>query len=229
MANILTNIFNLFFSEECLYCGKVIEVRGNFLCFYCLSEMPLTNFSKHSQNELELTFKGRLPLKSATSLLYFERKGLVQKLLHQLKYHGKSEIGNFLGTWLAIEMKKSKRFDTIDFVIPIPMHPKKEKERGYNQVMGFADAIAKELGVEMIPDFLKKVNSIKAQSSKNRFDRLETLENDYKINGVASIENRHVLLVDDIITTGATMEACGFQLIHESKAKLSLASMAFTP
>ncbi len=229
MINILTNIFNLFFPEECLYCGKVLEVQGKFLCFYCLSEMPLTNFSKYPKNELEALFKGRIPLKSATALVYFERKGMIQKLLHQLKYHGKPELGNFLGTWLAIEMKKNKSYDTIDYVIPVPMHPKKERERGYNQVMGFASAIAKELNVEVLPDYLKKVNNIKSQSSKTRFDRLAILKNDYKINSLTNIENKHVLLVDDVITTGATLEACGYPIIYESKAELSLASIAFTP
>ncbi len=229
MVNILTNIFNLFFPEECLYCGKVLEVQGKFLCFYCLSEMPLTNFSKYHKNELEGLFKGRIPLKSATSLVYFERKGMIQKLLHQLKYHGKPELGNFLGTWLAIEMKKNKSFDTIEFVIPVPMHPEKEKERGYNQVMGFASAIAEEFNVEVLPDYLKKVNNSKSQSSKTRFDRLAILKNDYKINSCTNIENKHVLLVDDVITTGATLEACGHPIIYESKAELSLASIAFTP
>ena len=229
MHNILRNIFDLFFPEECLSCGTLMEVQGKFLCLFCLSELPLTHYSTQPKNQLETTFIGRIPLKAATSLLYFERKGTVQKLIHQLKYKGKSDLGVFLGHWLAHEMKQSNRFDGIDFVVPVPMHPKKEKERGYNQVMGFASAIAKELKAELRPDVLVKVNNRKTQTSKNRFDRLKILKNDYKLHGSDQIENAHILLVDDIITSGATIEACGAQLLKHNSVQLSLASMAFTP
>ncbi|MDN3643469.1 phosphoribosyltransferase family protein [Lutimonas halocynthiae] len=176
-----------------------------------------------------MAFIGRIPLKAATSLFYFERKGAVQKLIHQLKYQGKSDLGIFFGLWLAREMEQSNRFEGIDFVIPVPMHPKKEKERGYNQVIGFASAIAKELQAELRPDVLLKVNNRKTQTSKNRFDRLKILENDYKLHSSDQIKNAHILLVDDIITSGATIEACGIQLMKHNGVQLSLASMAFTP
>jgi len=229
MPNILRDIFDLFFPEECLNCSSVLQVQGKLLCVFCLSELPLTNYSKQPKNRLEMTFRGRIPLKAATSLLYFERKGLVQKLIHRLKYHGKAEIGTFLGLWLAREIQESNRFEGIDIVIPVPMHPSKEKERGYNQVMGFASVLAKELKAELKADFLIKVNNRKTQTSKNRFDRLKILENDYQLNNSCLIDNAHVLLVDDIITSGATIEACGMQLLKQSGVQLSLASMAFTP
>ncbi len=229
MSNILRNVFDLFFPEECLNCGSTLEMQDKFLCLFCLSELPLTHFCEQKKNQLETNFRGRLPLEAGTSLFFFERKGLVQKLLHQLKYQGMSEIGGFLGFWLAREMQLSKRFDSIDYVIPVPMHPIKEKERGYNQVMSFASVIANELKAEFKPDLLRKVNNRNTQTTKNRFDRMKTLENDYRINEKCDIENKHILLVDDIITSGATMEACGLQLINHSPVQLSLASMAFTP
>ena len=229
MHNILRNIFDLFFPEECLSCGTLTEVQGKFLCLFCLSELPLTHYSRQPKNQLETTFIGRIPLKAATSLLYFERKGTVQKLIHQLKYKGKSDLGVFFGHWLAHEMKQSNRFDGIDFVVPVPMHPKKEKERGYNQVLGFASAIAKGLKAELRTDVLTRVKNRKTQTSKNRFDRLKILENDYQLHGSCDIENTHILLVDDIITSGATIEACGTQLMKSFGVQLSLASMAFTP
>ena len=229
MPNILRNIFDLFFPEECLNCGSLVEIQGKFLCIFCLSELPLTNYCTQPKNQLEMTFIGRIPLKAATSLLYFERKGAAQKLIHQLKYQGKSDLGVFLGIWLAHEMRQSNRFEEIDFVIPVPMYPKKEKERGYNQVMGFASALAKELKAELRPDVLVKVNNRKTQTSKNRFDRLKILENDYMLSDSGQIDNTHILLVDDIITSGATIEACGVQLMKHKGVQLSLASMAFTP
>lgn len=229
MHNILRNVFDLFFPEECLSCGTLLEVQGKLLCLFCLSELPLTHYSTQPKNQLEMTFIGRIPLKAATSLLYFERKGTVQKLIHLLKYRGKSDLGVFFGHWLANEMKQSNRFDGIDFVVPVPMHPEKEKERGYNQVLGFASAIAKGLKVELRTDVLIRVQNRKTQTSKNRFDRLKILESDYLIQDACDIDNKHVLLVDDIITSGATIEACGAQLMKPFGVQLSLASMAFTP
>ena len=229
MPNILSNIFDLFFPEECLNCARTLEVQGKFLCLYCLSELPLTDFSTQVNNQLESSFRGRVPLKAGTALVYFERKGLVQKLMHQLKYAGRPEIGLFFGSWIAAEMQESKRFEGIDFVVPVPMHPKKEKERGYNQVTGFATVIARELNAELKPGFLRKINNKKTQTSKSRFERLKTLENDYLLHECGKVNDKHILLVDDIITSGATIEACSNQLLRHEGVQLSLASMAFTP
>ena len=229
MPNILRNIFDLFFPEECLNCGQTVQIQGKFLCLFCLSELPLTGFSTQSKNQLETSFLGRVPLKAGTSLVYFERKGMVQKLIHQLKYEGRSEIGMFLGDWMADDMKQSQRFEGIDYVVAVPMHPKKEKNRGYNQVTGFASAIARGINAEFKPDFLRKINNRKTQTSKNRFERLKTLENDYLVGECSNIDDKHILLVDDIITSGATIEACSNQLMKHKGVQLSLASMAFTP
>ena len=229
MPNIFRNIFDLFFPEECMNCGKTVEIKGKFLCLFCLSELPLTDFSTQVNNQLESSFRGRVPLKAGTSLVYFERKGMVQMLMHQLKYAGRTEIGLFFGSWMAAEMQKSKRFEGIDYVVPVPMHPKKEKERGYNQVTGFATVIAKKLNAKLKPDFLRKINNKKTQTSKNRFERLQTLENDYRLHDCGNVNDKHILLVDDIITSGATIEACSNQLMKHPGVQLSLASMAFTP
>lgn len=229
MPNILRNIFDLFFPEECLNCGKTVQIQGKILCLFCLSELPLTDFSFRPKNQLEISFTGRVPIKAGTSLVYFERNGMVQKLIHRLKYAGRKEIGVFLGIWMACEMKQSTRFEGIDYVVPVPMHPKKKKKRGYNQVTGFASAIASELNAEFKPDILIKSNDSKTQTTKNRFERLKTLENDYLLDDSAHIIDKHILLVDDIITSGATIEACSDQLMRQSGVQLSLASMAFTP
>jgi len=229
MPNILSNIFDLFFPETCLNCRRTVQIQGKLLCFYCLSELPLTDFSTQVKNQLETSFRGRVPLKAGTSLVYFERKGMVQRLIHELKYAGRPEIGLFFGNWMAAEMQQSNRFEEIDYVVPVPMHPKKQKERGYNQVTGFATAIANKLNAELKPDILRKINNRKTQTSKNRFERFRTLENDYLLHDCANISDKHILLVDDVITSGATIEACSSQLMKQSGVQLSLASMAFTP
>jgi ComF family protein len=190
--------------------------------------MPLTHFSFMPKNAVEITFKGRVPVRAATSLLYFEKKSLVQNLIHRLKYHQQPEIGVFLGQWLGEEMLISKRFDTIDFVIPVPLHPNKEKSRGYNQVMLFAESLSAQLKVELRPDLLIKIVDRKTQTQKRRSDRISDISEDYYIKDHDSIKNKHILLVDDIITTGATLEACSYQLLNVSGVQLSFASMAFT-
>lgn len=228
MPNILTDLFDLFFPQECLNCGKLLEIRGEFLCFSCLSELPLTHFSFQVGNELETSLKGRIPVKAATSLLFFEKKGLVQQLMHELKYHNKPEIGSFLGKWLGEEMMESKRFELIDFVVPVPLHPDRERERGYNQVHLFAEFLAHALQAELKEDLLIKIRNSETQTLKNRQKRFLSKEKEFILNEAGLIKNKHILLVDDTITSGATMQACADLLLSVSGVELSLASMAFT-
>lgn len=226
--NIWTDLFDIFFPESCLNCGKLQEIKGKFLCFSCLSELPLTHFSFQVENELENSFKGRIHLESAASLLYFEKKGLVQKLIHELKYKNRPEIGVFLGKWLADEMQASKRFELIDYVVPVPLHPLKEKKRGYNQVHFFAHSLADGLNAEMLPDLLQKIINNKTQTVRNRQQRIENDQEQYRATDTLLIKDKHILLVDDTITTGTTIQACADSLKMVTGLKLSLASMACT-
>ncbi len=228
MPNILADIFDLFFPQECLNCGKLLEIRGEYLCFTCLSQLPLTHFSFQVGNELEISLKGRIPVNAATSLLFFEKKGMVQRLMHELKYHNKPEIGSFLGKWLGEEMVESKRFELIDFVVPVPLHPSRERERGYNQVHLFAKFLAQALQAELKEDLLIKIRNSETQTLKNRQKRFLSKEKEFILNEVGLIKNKHILLVDDTITSGATMQACADLLLSVSGVRLSLASMAFT-
>ncbi|MGB5321229.1 ComF family protein [Lutimonas sp.] len=228
MPNILANLFDLFFPQECLNCRNLLEKKDTYLCFSCLSELPQTHFSFHHGNELEMSFKGRIPVKAATSLLFFEKKGMVQKMMHELKYHNKPKIGTFLGNWLGKEMVASKRFEMIDFVVPVPLHPDRERERGYNQVHFFAKSLAKALEAELKEDLLKKIRNSQTQTLKSRQNRFLSKEKEFILNEAGEIENKHILLVDDTITSGATMQACAHLLRSVSGVRLSLASMAFS-
>lgn len=229
MPNILTDLFDMFFPPACLNCRKLLEIRDAYLCFSCLSELPLTHFSVQAGNELEASFKGRIPVIAATSLLFFEKKGMVQKLMHELKYHNKPEIGSFLGKWLGEEMVASKRFEMIDFVVPVPLHPNRERERGYNQVHFFAKYLAQALHAELKLHLLEKIRNSETQTAKNRQKRFMSKEKDFILNKTDLIRNKHILLVDDTITSGATMQACADLFLSVPGVKLSLASMAITP
>jgi len=154
----IDDLFNIFFPETCLICSKEVEIKGHLICFYCVSELPLTHFSFMAKNRLEKSFRGRIPITSATSLLYFHKKGPVQKLMHQLKYHNKQEIGTCFGNWLGEEILINERFETIDFILPVPMHPDKQKKRGYNQVTTFAEGLSGKIKAQMLPDLLVKIS-----------------------------------------------------------------------
>lgn len=228
VPQIFRNIFDLFFPESCLNCHQLLEKNGIYLCFSCLSELPLTNFSCQEGNELEKSFHGRIPLNVATSLLFFNNKGIVQKLIHHLKYHQKPEIGCFLGKWLAREMRLSKRFETLDLIVPVPLHPEKESKRGYNQVDLFAETLAKELNIKCQKNCLISLKKSDTQTRKNRWNRMLSKKNDYFIENIELFRNKHILLVDDVITSGATMQACADSLQSVPGISLSLGSMAFT-
>lgn len=228
VPNILTDLFDLFFPPACINCSELLQIKDKYLCFSCLSELPLTHFSCQAGNELETSFRGRIPVHAATSLFYFQKKGIVQKLIHELKYHHQPKIGSFLGQWLGEEMVASKRFELIDIVVPVPLHRDKERKRGYNQVHSFAKSLAIALKADLKLTLLEKSRSGQTQTLKNREQRMMREEQEYMLKDAMLLENKHVLLVDDTITTGATMKACADPLCHVSGLKLSLASMAFT-
>jgi len=226
--DILHDFLNIFFPKICLVCRRDVEERKQLICFYCLSDLPLTDFSHQPENRLEDSFVGRIPIRSATSLVYFHKKGIVQKLIHQLKYHNKQEIGSFFGRWLGEEMRRSQRFDQIDVIIPVPLHPDKQKKRGYNQVTTFAEQLAVKLGVELRSDLLIKTSVSKTQTLKNRKERSMNRENEFRLLKGGFLEDKHLLLVDDIITSGSTLEACWVKLCTVKGIRISLASMALT-
>jgi ComF family protein len=170
-------------------------------------------------------FYGRFAVEQATALLQFQKKGITQELLHNLKYRGQREISSFFGSWLGSELAEIDHFKTIDMVIPVPLHKQKLKKRGYNQVEGFGKEIAKALGKPYRDDILLKQSKTSSQVFKQRFTRFNS-EEIFTVTHSEAISQKHILLVDDIVTTGATLENCASQLLKNSQAKISLATIA---
>ncbi|MBT8318949.1 MAG: ComF family protein, partial [Gramella sp.] len=162
------------------------------------------------------------------SLLHFRKKSGVQQLIHDLKYRGHHEIGNYLGKWLGAEIAQSEEYKSIDIVIPVPLHRSRLKERGYNQVEGFGREIAKALDSDYRDDILLKISATKTQTFKDRISRWGKLEETLSIQNISNIENKHLLIVDDLVTTGSTIEACAHKLLEIPGIKLSVATMAIT-
>lgn len=222
----LRALLDLFYPKTCPSCSYPLGDHESYLCTNCRHELPLTHFHKTNDPAVAKIFYGRALIEQATALLRFEKKGIVQKLLHQLKYKGQEGIGLFLGAWLGEELKGIPSYTDVDVVIPVPLHKKKLRRRGYNQVEKFGEQIAQALDAQYIDDILIKISNTRSQVSKKRFARWTDTDQIFSIVKPETLANTHILLVDDIVTTGATLEACITQLNKAKNIKISIAVMA---
>ncbi|MCA0931147.1 hypothetical protein LCM02_01710 [Lutimonas saemankumensis] len=194
-----------------------------------MSEIPLTHHSFYTDNLLEISFKGRVNLFSGTSLMYFEKGGLVQKILFEIKYNQKPLLASFFGRWLGAQMLESRRFESVDLILPLPLHPEKKRQRGYNQSAYFGRALAETMGKEFRNDLLFRNTNAGSQTKKGRTARMYAIENEYSIKDEHFLINRHVLIADDVITSGATLESACTPFWNVQGIRLSFACIAFTP
>jgi ComF family protein len=198
----------------------------NVVCTLCRHDIPITNHHLNPENEAFKKFYGRIPLEYASALLYYHKKGIVQELIHKLKYKGHENIGTFLGNWYAGELKEIAILRTADIIIPVPLHKRKFRERGYNQVTTFGLAIANELAIPYIDSILFRTVYSKTQSQKNLLGRSEGIEAIFDVDYNEKDHGKHYLLIDDVLTTGATLEACSKALLKIPGVKVSIVCMA---
>lgn len=224
----IKNLLNLFFPQICSGCSKHLSDNELQICTSCRHQLPLTNFHDDNDNAVHKMLYGRVKLECATALLHFSKKGIVQQLMHNLKYRGHEDIGQFLGEWLGEELRHIPSYADIDVVVPVPLHKSKLKSRGYNQVDKFGKALAEALHADFNTSVLIKTTSTKTQVFKDRLKRNTHIKSNFEIVNPIVLKDKHVLLVDDIITTGATIEDCSNQLLQIEGVKLSLATMAIT-
>ena len=224
----LSSFINLFFPKTCHACDAILIDNEIGICVGCRHELPLTNYHFERPKTVKKIFYGRADIEAATALFYFHKSGKVQQLLHNLKYKGKEEIGYIFGNWLGAELLESPYFKTIDVVIPVPIHSKKLKQRGYNQVSLFAKQIAKALDASYRDDVLIKSTNTKTQVFQSREARFQSVAHSFYVQNLNTIDHKHILLVDDIITTGATIEACALVLNPAKNSRLSVATIAIT-
>ncbi|MFV8368967.1 ComF family protein [Flavobacterium sp. LB2R40] len=220
------SLINLFFPKVCSGCNSFLLVNENVICTVCRHEIPLTNHHLNPENDAFKKFYGRIPVQHTSALFYFHKKGIVQELIHNLKYKGHEEIGTILGEWYAQDLKKIKLLESVDQIIPVPLHRKKLKERGYNQVTAFGKALSSVLKVGYNDSLLIRKVYSKTQSKKNLLGRTEGIEMIFDVVFTKKDYNKHFLLIDDVITTGATLEACSKVLLKIPGAKISIVCMA---
>ena len=219
-------MLNLFFPESCLACNEILSDNEIKICSDCRHELPLTHFHNDYINDLEKIFFGRVKLENATALFRFSKGGKVQKLLHNLKYRGHQQLGSIFGDWLSANLKSIPGFNGIDTVIPVPLHSKRKRKRGYNQVSLFAKSIAHNLNYEYSENILVKKNPTKTQVFKKRKARWLGEDSGFRVKNEHLIQDKHILIVDDLVTTGSTLEACANALSKKAKIKLSIATIA---
>ena len=225
---LLKDVFAVFYPNLCLCCNDHLLNNETVICISCRHDLPKTHFSFETNNLAEKTFFGRIKIEEATALFYFFKKGKIQQLIHQLKYQKQQQVGTFIGNWLGDEIIDSDRFKTIDCIIPVPLHKKKQQQRGFNQVTTFGQSLSKKLNIPYLENILVKISSTKTQTKKVRLDRWKNVQELFYVYNKATLENKHILLIDDILTTGATLEACCNALNKTKTLKISIACMAYT-
>lgn len=222
----LESLKNLFFPKVCAGCHSLLMTNENVLCTSCRHDLPLTQYYLDTNNEAVKKFYGKIDVEHASAFLYFNKKGIVQELIHNLKYKGYEEIGTVLGDWYVEDLKTIQPKVPFDAVIPVPLHRKKFKERGYNQVATFGNALSKGLDIDYNETILFRKKYSKTQSKKNLLGRSEGIENLFDVYFSEENHNKHFLLVDDVLTTGATLEACSRALLKIPGTKISIVCMA---
>lgn len=225
LLNIARSFTHLFYPQVCHGCGSDVVNNNQLLCLHCLHQLPYTRFQFYTPNPVEKIFWGRLPVENAAGIFYLTKDSMLEKLLYQLKYKGKKEVGEYCGRLMG-EAIRNSAFATVDALIPLPLFPKKERLRGYNQAAMICEGIAGIMHIPVWKHAVQRITSTDTQTRKNRLERWANMQGRFHVPDAAKIAGRHVLLVDDVITTGATLEACGSVLV-EAGAKVSVLTLGY--
>lgn len=221
------DLSGLFYPELCEACDDLLIPGEKIFCTHCMATLPHTGFHMVQDNPVARQFWGKIPLSQAAACWHFHKGGRVQRLLHRLKYEHKPEIGVRSGELYGQQLLQSQEFRKINLILPVPLHPEKLKIRGYNQAQSFAEGLSRSMGVDLRNDILLRGIHTATQTRKSRFARFLNVSSAFLLSDAASLVNRNVLLVDDVITTGSTLEACALKLLQASGISISVAAIAY--
>lgn len=222
----MKQLIHLFFPNYCPGCGQTLSRSEKILCIKCLNDLPQTTFHLLRDNPVSHLFTGRVDLYGATSCYFFHKGSVLQNIIHQFKYKGRKDIAWFMGNQMGEILERSVYFKQIDCIVPVPLYILKEKKRGYNQAAMLAGGMAEIFSLPVIKDAVKRVTQTDTQTHLNRQDRWQNVKTAFKVVKSEKLEGRHVLLVDDVITTGATLEACAASLSAVNDIRISLVTLA---
>jgi len=223
-----TSIVNLFFPKTCAGCNALLLQTETVLCTQCRHDIPLTNHFNIKENEAFAKFYGKIPAGFVIALMEFHKKGIVQEMIHKLKYKGQQDIGKTIGYWCAENLKMLPEIQTIDCIVPVPLHPKKLKKRGYNQVTTFGKTLSEVLKIPYDENILIRTQYTETQTKKTRLNRTENVKDIFDINYKYSTPNKNFLLIDDVITTGSTLVSCAQALQKIPNSTVSIVCMAMS-
>lgn len=223
----LQDLLTLFYPKVCAACAESLYAHEQHLCNDCYLHLPKSNFHAQRANPVERIFWGRIPLGAAASFYLFNKGSKVQRLLHGLKYKGKQEAGEMVGLWYGEALKKQQEFADADVIVPVPLHPRRLKQRGYNQSAAFARGLGATLNVSVDESLIKRNVYTATQTKKGKFTRWQNMKDIFEADPALDLNAKHVLLVDDVITTGSTIEACYNALAKKGNVRVSVATIAY--
>lgn len=224
--HLFSDALHLFYPHHCTGCGSDLIAKDGLLCINCISELPHTCFAGYENNYVENIFRGRIKIKAAHSEFYFSKGQLVQHLIHQLKYKSNKEIGYYLGALMGNNLLTSGRFSNIDYLVPLPLYADKEFKRGYNQATIICNGINSSTHIPVMPGNIVRQRPTETQTRKHRTERWQNVAGSFAVKNPALLVGKNILLVDDVITTGASLEACGETILQISGTSLSIAVLA---
>ena len=221
------SILNLFYPRVCAACGEALLKDEETVCLKCRYLLPKTDYALNPDNPLAQTFYGRVKFHAVTACFFFAKKGKVQHLIHELKYKGNKDAGVFLGQQLGETIKDAPLFQGIDYLVPVPLHLKREKQRGYNQSLMIAKGINEVTGITIGDKYLIRVVNTATQTKKSADERYKNVKEIFEVRFPEELIGKHVLLIDDVLTTGATLESCAHQLENIPGITISAATAAY--
>lgn len=226
MTKILNDLLNLFFPKLCILCKAPLTSNEEQVCLTCLCDLPYTHFYLQENNPAEQLFIGKAPIEHATSLLFYEKGGKVQKLIHSFKYHGNKELAWLLGRQMGIALQKHFADHTIHMLIPVPLHKKRKRKRGYNQSEWICKGIASVWNIPVCADILIRISQTETQTRKSIYERWINVKEIFKVKDNQTFADKHILLVDDVMTSGSTLLACAEVLTATPDIRISILSLA---
>ena len=227
-SQLFKELLQLVYPALCCHCGEPLVGDEDSLCTHCMCHLTWARHAAMPNNDVELRLAGRVPYQAAAALFLFRQGSVVQDVVHQIKYHGNLHLAHRFGCLLGNELVSSKRFDDIDCLVPVPLHPWRKWQRGYNQSELLCRAMAEVMGKPVITNNLIRRRYTSSQTHKSRQDRMDNMKAVFAVRRPKEFENKHILLVDDIITTGATTENCYHALRSVDNLKISVAALAVT-
>lgn len=226
LRDLYSGLLHIIYPNLCAGCDADLPAGYSCFCFVCRRRLQTTDMHLVNENEFTNRFWGRLPLRSGTAMYYFNRRSPIQYALHKLKYKNQPDIGQRIGRQLGLLLATSPLFESVEAIVPVPLHPKKERSRGYNQSAMLAAGISDTMHVPVLSGILIRQQFADSQTRKKRMERFHNVSEAFVLKKPERVQGKHILLVDDVLTTGATLETCGNALLKAPGIQISMATIA---